>query len=66
MEYSWNEIFNEVLFAISYLINRRDELYKECVAALQGGLLLSGRDFKTIKEALQEAFAKADTKLLNW
>ncbi|KAG6714226.1 hypothetical protein I3842_05G193400 [Carya illinoinensis] len=44
----------------------RDELYKECVAALQGGLLLNGRDFETIREALQEAFAKADSKLLNW
>ncbi|KAB1205104.1 Protein phosphatase 2C 57 [Morella rubra] len=43
----------------------RDELYKECVAALQGGLLLSGKDLKTITEALQEAFAKADMKLLN-
>ncbi|GLT69500.1 hypothetical protein SLA2020_416480 [Shorea laevis] len=44
----------------------RDELYKECVAALQGGLLLRGKDFKTIREALKEAFVKADTKLLNW
>ncbi|KAL4594755.1 hypothetical protein ACB092_12G042100 [Castanea dentata] len=44
----------------------RDELYKECVEALQGGLLLSGKDLKTIREALQEAFAKADAKLLNW
>eukprot|EP00262_Sarcandra_glabra_P019793 TRINITY_DN7620_c2_g1_i1.p1 TRINITY_DN7620_c2_g1~~TRINITY_DN7620_c2_g1_i1.p1 ORF type:complete len:379 (+),score=63.85 TRINITY_DN7620_c2_g1_i1:77-1213(+) len=44
----------------------RDELYKECVAALQGGLLLSGRDFNAIKEAIQKAFVKADTKLLNW
>ncbi|KAE8077669.1 hypothetical protein FH972_016212 [Carpinus fangiana] len=44
----------------------RDELYKECVAALQGGLLLKGKDFKNIREALQEAFVKADTKLLNW
>ncbi|XP_050252444.1 protein phosphatase 2C 57 [Quercus robur] len=44
----------------------RDELYKECVEALQGGLLLSGKDLKTIREALQEAFAKTDAKLLNW
>ncbi|KAK7851982.1 protein phosphatase 2c 57 [Quercus suber] len=41
----------------------RDVLYKECVEALQGGLLLSGKDLKTIREALQEAFAKADAKL---
>ncbi|KAA8533582.1 hypothetical protein F0562_030984 [Nyssa sinensis] len=44
----------------------RDELYKECVTALQGGLLLSGKDFNTIKKALQEAFENADAKLLSW
>lgn len=44
----------------------RDELYKECVAALQGGLLLSGKDFDAIKKGLQEAFENADMKLLNW
>lgn len=44
----------------------RDELYKECVAALQDGLLLSGKDFGAIKKALQEAFENADTKLLSW
>ncbi|KAL9436989.1 hypothetical protein AB3S75_022935 [Citrus x aurantiifolia] len=43
----------------------RDELYKECVAALQGGLLLSGKDFDAIKKALQEAFENVDMKLLN-
>ncbi|PSS32986.1 Protein phosphatase [Actinidia chinensis var. chinensis] len=44
----------------------REELYKECVMALQGGALLSGKDFNSIKKALQEAFEKADAKLLNW
>ncbi|KAK2992756.1 hypothetical protein RJ640_023269 [Escallonia rubra] len=44
----------------------RDELYKECVKALQGGLLLSGKDFGAIRKALQEAFERADAKLLNW
>ncbi|MED6172830.1 Serine/threonine-protein phosphatase PP2A catalytic subunit [Stylosanthes scabra] len=44
----------------------RDELYKECLEALQGGLLLVEKDFKAIKEALEEAFAKADAKLLKW
>ncbi|KAK3034723.1 hypothetical protein RJ639_032676 [Escallonia herrerae] len=44
----------------------RDELYKECVKALQGGLLLSGKDFDAIRKALQEAFESADAKLLNW
>ncbi|KAM5557705.1 protein phosphatase 2C 57 [Rosa sericea] len=44
----------------------RDELYKECCAALQGGLLLSGKDIKAIREALQEAFEKVDAKLLDW
>ncbi|KAJ7959367.1 Protein phosphatase 2C [Quillaja saponaria] len=44
----------------------RDELYKECLAALQGGLLLGGKDFETIKEALQKAFVNADSRLLKW
>ncbi|XP_042480067.1 protein phosphatase 2C 57-like [Macadamia integrifolia] len=44
----------------------RDELFKECFEALQGGLLLSGKDINAIKEALQEAFTNADIKLLNW
>ncbi|KAK8484411.1 hypothetical protein V6N13_046777 [Hibiscus sabdariffa] len=43
----------------------RDELYKECVTALQGGVLLKG-DFNSIKKALAEAFEIADKKLLNW
>ncbi|CAN6564724.1 unnamed protein product [Malus baccata var. baccata] len=51
--------FNSVKFL-------RDELYKECCAALQGGLLLRGNDFKAIKEALLETFEKVDSKLLNW
>ncbi|XWS37999.1 hypothetical protein CRYUN_Cryun19dG0092900 [Craigia yunnanensis] len=44
----------------------RDELYKECVTALQGGILLKGGDFNAIKKALVEAFENADKKLLNW
>ncbi|XP_043721731.1 protein phosphatase 2C 57-like isoform X2 [Telopea speciosissima] len=44
----------------------RDELFKECVEALQGGLLLTSKDFNAVREALQEAFTNADTKLLNW
>ncbi|KAL8240802.1 hypothetical protein R6Q59_014157 [Mikania micrantha] len=44
----------------------REELYKECVKALQGGQLLNKKDFNGIKNALQEAFKSADTKLLNW
>ncbi|KAJ4953865.1 hypothetical protein NE237_030697 [Protea cynaroides] len=44
----------------------RDELFKECVEALQGGLLLTGKDFNAVREALEEAFTNADTKLLNW
>ncbi|KAL4575731.1 hypothetical protein LXL04_011815 [Taraxacum kok-saghyz] len=44
----------------------REELYKECVKALQGGLLLSKKDMNGIKKALQEAFENADAKLLNW
>ncbi|KAJ0730111.1 putative protein-serine/threonine phosphatase [Helianthus annuus] len=44
----------------------REELYKECVKALQGGQLLDNKDFIGIKNALQEAFHNADAKLLNW
>uniref|UniRef100_A0A2P2LIS3 protein-serine/threonine phosphatase n=2 Tax=Rhizophora mucronata TaxID=61149 RepID=A0A2P2LIS3_RHIMU len=43
----------------------RDELYKECVAALQGGLLLNGKDFNAIRNALLGAFQSVDLKLLN-
>ncbi|CAL0318610.1 unnamed protein product [Lupinus luteus] len=39
-------------------------MYKECLEALQDGLLLVEKDFKAIKEALEEAFVKADTRLL--
>ncbi|KAK8521103.1 hypothetical protein V6N13_077223 [Hibiscus sabdariffa] len=48
--------------SVKYL---REELYKECVTALQGGVLLKG-DFNSIKKALAEAFEIADKKLLNW
>ncbi|XP_022737411.1 protein phosphatase 2C 57-like isoform X3 [Durio zibethinus] len=44
----------------------RDELYKECVTALQDGILLNGGDFNAIKKALMIAFENADKKLLNW
>ncbi|KAL4205071.1 hypothetical protein AMTRI_Chr01g135320 [Amborella trichopoda] len=44
----------------------RDELYKECVTSLQDGLLLSGKDYVAIREAFEDAFFKADMKLLNW
>lgn len=43
----------------------REELYKECVGALQGGLLLSGKDLNAIKKALSEAFDNVDSRLLN-
>ncbi|OAY59553.1 protein phosphatase 2C 57 [Manihot esculenta] len=43
----------------------RDELYKEFVAALQGGLL-SGKDFSAITNAIKEVFENVDRKLLNW
>lgn len=44
----------------------RDELYKECVAALQEGSVLKGKDFDTVSKALKEAFESTDRKLLNW
>uniref|UniRef100_A0A2P2LIT9 Protein phosphatase n=1 Tax=Rhizophora mucronata TaxID=61149 RepID=A0A2P2LIT9_RHIMU len=52
-------------FLIHLLGNNRDELYKECVAALQGGLLLNGKDFNAIRNALLGAFQSVDLKLLN-
>ena len=42
----------------------RNELYKECVAALQGGVILAGRNFNAIRDALIEAFQSVDAKLL--
>ncbi|KAK9071664.1 hypothetical protein SSX86_008093 [Deinandra increscens subsp. villosa] len=44
----------------------REELYKECVKALQGEQLLNKKDIIGIKNALQEAFENADAKLSNW
>ncbi|KAL8519513.1 hypothetical protein ACS0TY_010445 [Phlomoides rotata] len=44
----------------------REKLYEECVGALEGGKLLSGKDFKAVEKALQEAFERADAKLLKW
>ncbi|XP_030532436.1 protein phosphatase 2C 57 [Rhodamnia argentea] len=44
----------------------RDELFKDCVMSLQGGLVLSKQNIKSIQEALLEAFANADAKLVNW
>lgn len=43
----------------------RDELYKECIAALQGGLLLMGKDFGNVKKSLKEAFENTDARLLS-
>lgn len=51
---------------LNIYVEFRDELFKECIEALQGGLLLTGNDFNAVREALQEAFTNADTKLLNW
>ncbi|CAL9227110.1 unnamed protein product [Arabidopsis halleri] len=44
----------------------REELYKECVGALQAGSLLKGGDFAAIKEALIKAFESVDRNLLKW
>lgn len=44
----------------------RDELYKECIGALQAGSLLNGGDFTAIKEALIKAFESVDRNLLKW
>ncbi|KAL5719051.1 protein-serine/threonine phosphatase [Ranunculus cassubicifolius] len=44
----------------------REELYKECVAALQGGMLLTEKSLSLVKKALEDAFVNADIKLLKW
>ncbi|KAJ7515595.1 hypothetical protein O6H91_22G019600 [Diphasiastrum complanatum] len=44
----------------------RNELYKECMAALQGGLLLESNDVGVIKDALSAAFLQTDRRLLSW
>ncbi|KAK6936669.1 PPM-type phosphatase-like domain [Dillenia turbinata] len=44
----------------------KSELYKGCVTALQGGLLLKGNDFNAVRKALEDAFEKADTRLIHW
>ena len=42
----------------------REELYKECAQALQGELLLSGKDLDAIRNAIREAFENVDSRLL--
>ncbi|WOK91368.1 putative protein phosphatase 2C 5 [Canna indica] len=44
----------------------REELYKECVTALQGGLLLTSKNFAAARDAIQKAFESVDAKLLIW
>lgn len=44
----------------------REELYKECVLALQGGLLLTTKNFAAVRDAIQKAFEDVDAKLLIW
>uniref|UniRef100_A0A6V7QSJ8 protein-serine/threonine phosphatase n=1 Tax=Ananas comosus var. bracteatus TaxID=296719 RepID=A0A6V7QSJ8_ANACO len=44
----------------------RDELYKECSIALQGGLLLSSKNFAAIRDAIEKAFENVDKRLLSW
>ncbi|KAK3161009.1 hypothetical protein QOZ80_1BG0070420 [Eleusine coracana subsp. coracana] len=44
----------------------RDELYKECVAALDGGAVLRTKNLDAITVAIQRAFAAVDAKLCTW
>ncbi|KAH8953283.1 hypothetical protein BDL97_08G016400 [Sphagnum fallax] len=44
----------------------RDELYKECVTALDGGALLESKDLSEAEAALTHAFLHADKRLLSW
>ncbi|KAG1367673.1 protein phosphatase 2C 57 [Cocos nucifera] len=49
--------------SVEYL---RNELYKECTIALQGGLLLTSKNFNAVRDAIQKAFQNVDSKLLIW
>ncbi|KAG0538047.1 hypothetical protein BDA96_03G201600 [Sorghum bicolor] len=44
----------------------RDELYKECAAALDGGAVLSTKNLDAITVSIQRAFAAVDAKLSTW
>ncbi|KAG6472521.1 hypothetical protein ZIOFF_069986 [Zingiber officinale] len=44
----------------------REELYKECVTAMQGGLLLTSNNFGVVREAIEKAFANLDVRLSIW
>lgn len=44
----------------------REELYKECVTAMQGGLLLTSNNFGVVREAIEKAFANVDARLSIW
>ncbi|KAG2598324.1 probable protein phosphatase 2C 5 isoform X2 [Panicum virgatum] len=44
----------------------RDELYKECAAALDGGTVLSTKNLEAITASIQRAFAAVDAKLSTW
>lgn len=45
------------------LMQTREELYNECAQALQGELLLTGKDIDAIKRAIIEAFENVDARL---
>ncbi|GJP53453.1 hypothetical protein CLOM_g12618 [Closterium sp. NIES-68] len=44
----------------------KDELYIDCMDALEGGALLSDEDLDAVEDALQDAFIQADQRLLQW
>uniref|UniRef100_A0A0D9V1Y6 protein-serine/threonine phosphatase n=1 Tax=Leersia perrieri TaxID=77586 RepID=A0A0D9V1Y6_9ORYZ len=44
----------------------REELYKECAAALDGGAVLSTKNLEAITDSIQRAFATVDANLSTW
>ncbi|KAL6615124.1 hypothetical protein ACP70R_037394 [Stipagrostis hirtigluma subsp. patula] len=44
----------------------REELYKECAAALDGGAVLSTKNLEAITASIQRAFAAVDASLSTW
>lgn len=44
----------------------KDELYKDCMDALEDGALLEEDDMDAVEDALEDAFIQADQRLLQW
>ena len=50
---------------MTYNVCCRDELYKECLAALEGRALLESDNMHEAEEALSQAFLLTDKRLIS-